>query len=248
MFSGFRACLIVARVWAAASAGRPASFFRSSLRFGPFFGPGLACLHGDGLGGLRGSRAQSSRGPVVGERDLLLAQAAGYVLGADLVPGIDAPAGAPSAPLGGRRPVQEQVQGGQVWQDAVLADVGVPRPFGVRRGGGGGVAVDLARMLEFMLLDRKDEWLAARLEDLDYGHIDGIAAATRQYPLVGTKKDEIDTALGYFENNAPRMRYHWFRQCGLFVGADAIIALRCREASSHREAVCNTPDSQTLTA
>jgi hypothetical protein len=134
---------------------------------------------------------------------------------------------------------------------------------------------DLARKLEFMLLDRKDEWLAARLEDLDYGYIDGITAATRQYPLVGTKKDEIDTALGYFENNAPRMRYHWFRQCGLFVGsgvvesscktvigqrlkqsgmhwtlngADAIIALRCREASSHWEAVCNTPDTQTRTA
>jgi len=134
---------------------------------------------------------------------------------------------------------------------------------------------DLARMLEFMLGDHKDEWLAARLEDLDYGYIDGITAATRQYPLVGTKKDEIDTALGYFENNAPRMRYHWFRQCGLFVGsgvvesscktvigsrlkqsgmhwtlpgADAIIALRCREASSHWEAVCNTPDSQTRTA
>jgi hypothetical protein len=63
------------------------------------------------------------------------------------------------------------------------------------------------------------------------------------------------------------MRYHWFRQCGLFVGsgvveascktvigqrlkqsgmhwtvpgADAIIALRCREASSTWEAICNT--------
>ena len=33
---------------------------------------------------------------------------------------------------------------------------------------------DLARLLEFMLGDRKDEWLAARLEDLDYGDIDGI--------------------------------------------------------------------------
>ncbi len=32
------------------------------------------------------------------------------------------------------------------------------------------------------------------------------------------KKDEPDTALGYFEANAPRMRYHWFRQCGLFTG------------------------------
>jgi hypothetical protein len=134
---------------------------------------------------------------------------------------------------------------------------------------------DLARKLEFMLLDRKDEWLAARLEDLDYGYIDGIVAATREYPLIGVRKDEIDTALGYFENNAPRMRYHWFRQCGLFVGsgvveascktvigqrlkqsgmhwttggADAIIALRCREASSQWEAVCNTRDTQTRTA
>jgi hypothetical protein len=134
---------------------------------------------------------------------------------------------------------------------------------------------DLARLLEFMLLDHKDQWLAARLEDLDYGYIDGIVAAARTFPLCGVKKNEMDTALGYFQNNAPRMRYHWFRQCGLFVGsgvveascktivgqrlkqsgmhwtvngADAIIALRCREASSTREAICNTPHTQTRTA
>ena len=40
----------------------------------------------------------------------------------------------------------------------------------------------LARSLEFMLLDRKDEWLAARLDDLDYGDIDGIEAAVRKLP------------------------------------------------------------------
>jgi hypothetical protein len=134
---------------------------------------------------------------------------------------------------------------------------------------------DLARLLEFMLLDRKDEWLAARLEDLDYGYIDGIMTAARKFPLAGVKKDELNTALGYFENNAPRMRYHWFRQCGLFVGsgvveascksvigqrlkqagmhwtvsgADAIIALRCQEASSTWEAICNKPGTQTRTA
>ncbi len=133
---------------------------------------------------------------------------------------------------------------------------------------------DLARSLEFMLGDRKDEWLAARLQDLDYGDIDGICKAARVFPLAGVKKDELDTALGYFENNAPRMRYHWFRQCGLFVGsgvveascktvigqrlkqsgmhwttggADAIIALRCNEASRW-EAICNTRHTQTRTA
>ncbi|MGH3124675.1 MAG: ISKra4 family transposase [Streptosporangiaceae bacterium] len=134
---------------------------------------------------------------------------------------------------------------------------------------------DLARVLEFMLGDQRESWLAARLEDLDYGDIDGICAAARAYHLTGVKKDERDKALGYFENNAPRMRYKWFRSRGLFVGsgvveagckaivgqrlklsgmrwtvagADAIIALRCREASSQWEQIWQRPRSQTATA
>ena len=134
---------------------------------------------------------------------------------------------------------------------------------------------DLARSLEFMLGDQKDDWLAARLEDLDYGDIAGICNAARVYPLVGVKKNELDTALGYFENNAPRMRYKWFRSRGLFVGsgiveagcksvigqrlkqsgmhwttagADAIIALRCREASTQWETICRAPHNQTSAA
>ncbi len=133
----------------------------------------------------------------------------------------------------------------------------------------------LAKSLEFMLLDHTGEWLAARMKDLDYGDTDGIEAAVREFPLEGIKKQETEKELGYFLNNAPRMRYHWFRQCGLFVGsgvveagcksivgqrlkqsgmhwttsgADSIIALRCREASSTWEATCNTPDTQTRTA
>jgi hypothetical protein len=89
------------------------------------------------------------------------------------------------------------------------------------------------------------------------------------------KKDEAGRELGYFLNNTPRMRYNWFRSRGLFVGsgiveagcktvigqrlkqsgmhwttagADAIIALRCREAGSQWEAVCNTPHPQTRPA
>jgi hypothetical protein len=130
---------------------------------------------------------------------------------------------------------------------------------------------DLARQLEFMLLDHKDQWLAARLEDLDYGDIDGICRAARAFPLNGVKKDELDTALGYFENNAPRMRYRWFRQCGLFTGsglvesgckavigqrlklsgmrwttggADAIATLRCQQASRPEDRIWPPPHNQ----
>ncbi len=103
---------------------------------------------------------------------------------------------------------------------------------------------DLARLLEFMLLDNKQDWLAARMEDLDYGDIDGICKAARAYRLTGIKKDELDTALGYFENQRLKQSgMHWTVN-----GADAIIALRCREASSQWEAICNTPRTQTQTA
>jgi len=133
----------------------------------------------------------------------------------------------------------------------------------------------LTRSLEFMLLDHKQEWLEARLEDLDYGDIDGIEAAVREYPLEGTKKDEVETELGYFLNNAPRMRYKWFRSRGLFVGsgvvesgckavigqrlkmsgmrwtvagADAIATLRCQQASRPEDRIWQPRHNQTVPA
>ena len=133
----------------------------------------------------------------------------------------------------------------------------------------------LTRCLEFMLGDRKQEWLAARMEDLDYGYIDGIEAAVRKYPLEGVKKQEADRELGYFLNNAPRMRYNWFRSRGLFVGsgvvesgckavigqrlkmsgmrwtvpgADAIATLRCQQASRPEDRIWQPRHNQTRTA
>ena len=133
----------------------------------------------------------------------------------------------------------------------------------------------LTRSLEFMLGDRKDQWLAARLEDLDYGDIDGIEAAVRTYPLEGVKKDEVEKELGYFLNNAPRMRYRWFRSRGLFVGsgvvesgckavigqrlklsgmrwtvagADAIATLRCQQASRPEDRIWPARHNQTIPA
>ena len=133
----------------------------------------------------------------------------------------------------------------------------------------------LARSLEFMLLDRYGEWLAARREDLDYGDIDGIEAAVRPYPLEGTRKAEVEKELGYFLNNRTRMRYKWFRSRGLFVGsgvvesgckavigqrlklsgmrwtasgADSIAALRCQQASRPEDRIWPPRNNQTRTA
>jgi hypothetical protein len=132
---------------------------------------------------------------------------------------------------------------------------------------------DLARSLEFMLGDHKDDWIAARLEDLDYG---GICAAVRIYPLEGIRKTELHTALGYFENSAPRRRYKWFRSRGLFTGsgeqaesgckavigqrlklsgmhwtvtgATAITTLRCQQASRPQDQIWKPARNQTPAA
>ena len=97
----------------------------------------------------------------------------------------------------------------------------------------------------------------------------------RKYPLEGVKKDEVEKELGYFLNNAPRMRYRWFRSRGLFVGsgvvesgckavigqrlklsgmrrtvagADAITTLRCQQASRPEDRIWPARHNQTVTA
>ena len=94
-------------------------------------------------------------------------------------------------------------------------------------------------------------------------------------PSKASRRTELDTALGYFENNAPRMRYHWFRSRGLFVGsgavesgckavigqrlklsgmhwtvagASAITTLRCQQASRPEDPIWNAARNQTPAA
>jgi hypothetical protein len=131
---------------------------------------------------------------------------------------------------------------------------------------------DLARLLEFMLGDRREPWLAARLSELDDGDTAAITAAARTFPLSGRKAADLDTALGYFEHNAHRMRYQHFRSLGMFVGsgaveagcksvigqrlklsgmhwtcngATAILTLRCQQASGRWEEIWHHPRNQT---
>jgi hypothetical protein len=130
---------------------------------------------------------------------------------------------------------------------------------------------DLARLLAFMLGDNHDGWLAARLDELDDGDVPALLSAARQFPLTGIKAGALDTALGYFETNAPRMRYKHFRSCGLFAGSGAveagckavigqrlklsgmhwsmagatgILTLRCQQASGRWEQIWQHPHNQ----
>jgi hypothetical protein len=83
---------------------------------------------------------------------------------------------------------------------------------------------ELARLLEFMLGDRKQDWLDARLAELDAGDIPAICAAARVFPLAGKKGAELSTALGYFEHNACRMHYAHYKKLGMFIGSGAVEA------------------------
>ena len=134
---------------------------------------------------------------------------------------------------------------------------------------------DLGKLLAFMLGDQHDGWLAERSGELDDGDIPALLSAARAFPLTGTKAGELDTALGYFETNAPRMRYKHFRSCGLFVGSGAveagckavigqrlklsgmhwsqpgatgILTLRCQKASGRWEEIWQRPCDHTPAA
>lgn len=68
-----------------------------------------------------------------------------------------------------------------------------------------------------MLLDRRDEWLAARLEDLDYGDVDGIKAVIGQrlnwrrqgrYGLSVSESQSMTVAQSAGSSVRPRFRPH----------------------------------------
>jgi hypothetical protein len=80
---------------------------------------------------------------------------------------------------------------------------------------------DLADHLAFITPD-PPQWLAERSEELDAGNIAAIIEAASCYPLAGLRATELDRKLGYFRNNAHRMRYADYRNLGMFIGSGAI--------------------------
>jgi hypothetical protein len=129
---------------------------------------------------------------------------------------------------------------------------------------------ELANLAARLLAGHGDDWLAARLEQLDAGDLDAILAAGRSLNFTGSLAGERDKALAYFEHNAHRMRYSHFRDLGMFVGsgvveagcksigqrlklsgmrwtihgATGIATLRCLDASGRWDEIWQRPHSQ----
>jgi hypothetical protein len=70
---------------------------------------------------------------------------------------------------------------------------------------------DLANLANRLLAGHRDDWLTARLEELDAGDVKAILAAGRGLNFTGSLASERDKALAYFEHNAHRMPYQPFR-------------------------------------
>jgi hypothetical protein len=131
---------------------------------------------------------------------------------------------------------------------------------------------DLANLAARLLAGHRDDWLAARLDELDKGNVEAILAAGRDLDFLGSLACERDKALAYFANNAHRMRYQHFRDLGMFVGsgvveagcksiigqrlklsgmrwtihgATSIATLRCQDASGNWDQIWQRPRSQT---
>jgi hypothetical protein len=134
---------------------------------------------------------------------------------------------------------------------------------------------ELANLAGRLLAGHRDEWLAERLAELDAGDIPALIAAGRGLKFRGSLATERDKALHYFDTNAHRMRYAWYRSLGLFVGsgtveagckaivgqrlklsgmrwtergATGILTLRCQEASNRWEQIWPRPHNQTPAA
>ena len=69
------------------------------------------------------------------------------------------------------------------------------------------------------------EWTEKRKKELDKGDISAVVRALSQLqPKTQQAKDARDKCIGYYQNNAHRMRYEYFRSLGLFVGSGVIEA------------------------
>jgi hypothetical protein len=92
---------------------------------------------------------------------------------------------------------------------------------------------ELANLAARLLAGHRDDWLAERLAELDAGDIGALLAAGRSLKFTGSLAGERDKALHYFQANATRMHYAWYRSLGLFVGS-GVVEAGCKSVIGQR--------------
>jgi hypothetical protein len=92
---------------------------------------------------------------------------------------------------------------------------------------------ELANLAARLLAGHRDEWLAARLAELDAGDTGALIAAGQNLRFTGSLAGERDKALHYFETNACRMHYARYRSLGLFVGS-GVVEAGCKSVIGQR--------------
>jgi hypothetical protein len=92
---------------------------------------------------------------------------------------------------------------------------------------------ELANLAARLLAGHRDEWLAERLTELDAGDIPALLTAGRDLKFSGSLAGDRDKALHYFQANATRMHYAWYRSQGLFVGS-GVVEAGCKSVIGQR--------------
>ena len=92
---------------------------------------------------------------------------------------------------------------------------------------------ELANLAGRLLAGHRDQWLAGRLAELDAGDVAALIAAGQDLRFTGALASERDKALHYFQTNAHRMRYAWYRSLGLFVGS-GVVEAGCKSVIGQR--------------
>jgi hypothetical protein len=93
---------------------------------------------------------------------------------------------------------------------------------------------EVARMVFSEESARLAQWNQKRKCELDKGDIAAVVRAlNRLSPRTRMAREARDKAIGYFQTNAYRMRYKYFRSRGLFVGS-GVIEAGCKNVVGHR--------------
>jgi len=93
---------------------------------------------------------------------------------------------------------------------------------------------DLGKLVYGVASAQAKEWVAARSEQLDAGHVEAMITSMRRLrPCDKQVTEAIRKAIEYFQTNRERMRYAHFRDQGLFVGS-GVMEAGCKTIIGHR--------------